>query len=103
MEGNTCTGTISPYLSKFCFYFSISLNCMDWHLLQDPSEETMTKTDVIRGRFIGDPSYEVEQSVFRKFHRFQYEHVDVQRIGEGDDAHDEETVFTIKVSSPSEK
>jgi radial spoke head protein 9 len=63
--------------------YMYSLNCMDWHLLQDPSAETMSKTDVIRGRFIGDPSYE-------------YEHVDVQRIGEGDDAHDEETVFTIK-------
>ena len=29
---------------------------------------------------------------------FQYEHVNVERIGEGEDAHDEETVFTIKVS-----
>jgi len=63
--------------------FLYSLNCLDWLLLQDASEDSMTKSEVIRGRFIGDPSYE-------------YEHVDVQRIGEGDDAHDEETVFTIK-------
>lgn len=63
--------------------FLYSLNCLDWLLLQDASEDSMTKSELIRGRFIGDPSYE-------------YEHVDVQRIGEGDDAHDEETVFTIK-------
>lgn len=63
--------------------FLYSLNCIDWHLLQDPSEESLTKSEVIRGRFIGDPSYE-------------YEHVNVERIGEGEDAHDEETVFTIK-------
>jgi len=63
--------------------FLYSINCVDWLLLQDPSEDSLSKSDVIRGRFIGDPSYE-------------YEHVDVQRVGEGDDAHDEETVFTIK-------
>lgn len=63
--------------------FLYSLNCIDWHLLQDPSEESLTKSEVVRGRFIGDPSYE-------------YEHVNVERIGEGEDAHDEETVFTIK-------
>jgi len=63
--------------------FLYSLNCIDWHLLQNPSEESLTKSEVIRGRFIGDPSYE-------------YEHVNVERIGEGEDAHDEETVFTIK-------
>jgi len=63
--------------------FLYSLNCIDWHLLQDPSEDSLTKSEVIRGRFIGDPSYE-------------YEHVNVERIGEGEDAHDEETIFTIK-------
>ena len=105
MEGNTCTGQISESETQTFALFglksSFSLNCMDWHLLQDPSEETMTKTDVIRGRFIGDPSYEVCLRVFHQLNRFQYEHVDVQRIGEGDDAHDEETVFTIKVSFSS--
>merc|ERR1712137_711182 len=44
--------------------FLYSLNCIDWHLLQDPS--------------------------------YEYEHVNVERIGEGEDAHDEETIFTIK-------
>jgi len=63
--------------------FLYSLNCVDWHLLQDPNQETITKAELIKGRFIGDPSYE-------------YEHVNVERIGEGEDAHDEETVFTIK-------
>jgi len=63
--------------------FLYSLNCIDWHILQSPSDESLTKAEVIRGRFIGDPSYE-------------YEHVNVERIGEGEDAHDEETVFTIK-------
>merc|ERR1711990_449748 len=48
--------------------FLYSLNCIDWHLLQDPSEDSLTKSEVIRGRFIGDPSYE-------------YEHVNVERLG----------------------
>ena len=39
---------------------NFSLNCIDWHLLQAPSEESLTKSEVIRGRFIGDPSYEVK-------------------------------------------
>ena len=44
--------------TKF-YYPTFSLNCIDWHLLQNPSEESLTKSEVIRGRFIGDPSYEV--------------------------------------------
>ena len=89
---------------------TFSINCVDWLLLQDPSEDSLTKSDVIRGRFIGDPSYEVNCNFicpnFGLFpvknwwiNFFQYEHVDVQRVGEGEDAHDEETVFTIKVIS----
>ena len=79
---------------------NFSLNCIDWHLLQAPSEESLTKSEVIRGRFIGDPSYEVKFMYWVKCPKtvLQYEHVNVERIGEGEDAHDEETVFTIKVS-----
>ena len=44
---------------------------------------------LLPGRFGASGSYAL----------FQYEHVNVERIGEGEDAHDEETVFTIKVSS----
>ena len=39
---------------------SLSSNCVDWHLLQDPNQETITKAELIKGRFIGDPSYEVK-------------------------------------------
>lgn len=64
MEGNTCTGMFLGFSRWFLKNLLFSLNCMDWHLLQDPSAETMSKTDVIRGRFIGDPSYEVSFRVF---------------------------------------
>ncbi|XP_061482400.1 radial spoke head protein 9 homolog isoform X3 [Rhineura floridana] len=37
-----------------------SLNCVDWSLLPPPSEEIITMTSVLKGRFQGDPSYEYE-------------------------------------------
>ena len=68
MEENFSTGNqklpsdIDPKTS-FCLQKHsniFSINCVDWLLLQDPSEDSLSKSDVIRGRFIGDPSYEVK-------------------------------------------
>ncbi|XP_062830072.1 radial spoke head protein 9 homolog isoform X3 [Anolis carolinensis] len=38
-----------------------SLNCVDWSLLPPPTEEMVTLTAGLKGRFQGDPSYEYEQ------------------------------------------
>ena len=57
MIENFYTGKLN--FSKCHTNCASSLNCIDWHLLQNPSEESLTKSEVIRGRFIGDPSYEV--------------------------------------------
>ena len=58
MKENFYTGIFLKRSNKIKLNFS--LNCIDWHLLQAPSEESLTKSEVIRGRFIGDPSYEVK-------------------------------------------
>ena len=59
MEENFSTGKNTPTHLMTKNYLIFSINCVDWLLLQDPSEDSLTKSDVIRGRFIGDPSYEV--------------------------------------------
>ena len=50
---------------------------MHWGLLNPPTEETKEKAKLARGRFTGDPSYE-------------FEHTEVRRSGEGDEATEEE-------------
>ncbi|XP_053565357.1 radial spoke head protein 9 homolog [Bombina bombina] len=60
-----------------------SLNCMDWCLLPPATEEVIAQSQVIKGRFIGDPSHE-------------YEHIVHKKAGEGNAAYDEEEVTHIK-------
>ena len=59
LDENSYIGTVLYRCSMGVVRIIFSLNCIDWHLLQDPSEDSLTKSEVIRGRFIGDPSYEV--------------------------------------------
>ncbi|MEE6477286.1 hypothetical protein FKM82_011453, partial [Ascaphus truei] len=54
-----------------------SLNCMDWCLLPPASERIIAQTQVVKGRFIGDPSHE-------------YEHTVSKKAGEGDAASERE-------------
>ncbi|KAM5164258.1 radial spoke head protein 9 homolog [Mantella aurantiaca] len=60
-----------------------SLNCMDWCLLPPATEAIISETQVIKGRFIGDPSHE-------------YEHMTRQKVGEGEAAYEEEVTSHIK-------
>lgn len=54
-----------------------SRDCTRWGLLPPPTEEMRAKAKLAKGRFTGDPSYE-------------FEHVEVKKIGEGEDATEEE-------------
>ncbi|KAM4835430.1 radial spoke head protein 9 homolog [Thomomys bottae] len=60
-----------------------SLNCTEWSLLPPATEEMMIQTDVVKGRFMGDPSHE-------------YEHTELQKVNEGEKSFDEEVVVQIK-------
>nr|CAB3265811.1 RSP9 uncharacterized protein LOC100179789 [Phallusia mammillata] len=60
-----------------------SLNCVDWHLLPPASEAMKEKAAVVRGRLMGDPSYE-------------YEHTDVRRVKDGEEYTEEEVTIQIK-------
>ncbi|CAH2256374.1 radial spoke head 9 homolog [Pelobates cultripes] len=63
-----------------------SLNCMDWCLLPPATEDLIAETQVVRGRFIGDPSHE-------------YEHVTQRKVGEGNAEYSEEVTTHIKEES----
>ncbi|KAK1338364.1 hypothetical protein QTO34_001480 [Cnephaeus nilssonii] len=60
-----------------------SLNCMEWSLLPPATDEMMTQTSVVKGRFMGDPSHE-------------YEYTELQKVNEGDKVFEEEIVIRIK-------
>ncbi|TDH00301.1 hypothetical protein EPR50_G00187100 [Perca flavescens] len=62
-----------------------SFNCMDWFLLPPATESMKEKVSKIKSRFIGDPS-------------FVYEHIEIRRQGERDDATEE---VVIKVNEES--
>lgn len=58
-----------------------SLNCMEWSLLPPATEEMMTQTSVVKGRFMGDPSHE-------------YEYTELQKTNEGEKVFEEEVVVS---------
>lgn len=60
-----------------------SLDCVTWGLLPQATQAIREQCSVVKGRFIGDPSHE-------------YEHVEIKRIGEGEDATEEENTIMIK-------
>jgi len=60
-----------------------SKDCVHWGLLPPPTEEMKVKANFAKGRFTGDPSYE-------------FEHVEIKRIGDGDEAAEEEETIVIK-------
>lgn len=56
---------------------------MDWFLLPPASDSMINEVSkATKGRFIGDPSY-------------VYEHLEIRRRGEGDDAEEEEIVVSV--------
>ncbi|XP_075719631.1 radial spoke head protein 9 homolog [Rhinoderma darwinii] len=63
-----------------------SLNCLDWCLLSPPTDDVITGTRFIEGRFIGDPSHEYERTVRRK-------------AGEGPGGYEEDVTSHVKEES----
>lgn len=65
-------------------YFLIcSKDCVHWGLLPPASKQMREQSKLAKGRFTGDPSYE-------------FEHVEVKKVGEGEEAtEEEETVSWI--------
>ncbi|XP_032155411.1 radial spoke head protein 9 homolog isoform X3 [Sapajus apella] len=60
-----------------------SLNCTEWSLLPPATEEMVAQSSVVKGRFMGDPSHE-------------YEHIELQKVNEGEKVFEEEVVVQIK-------
>ena len=55
---------------------------MHWGLLPPATTESRAKAKLAKGRFTGDPSYE-------------FEHTEVRRVGEGEDATEEEETVSV--------
>uniref|UniRef100_A0A2I2Y3G7 Radial spoke head protein 9 homolog n=1 Tax=Gorilla gorilla gorilla TaxID=9595 RepID=A0A2I2Y3G7_GORGO len=62
-----------------------SLNCTEWSLLPPATEEMVAQSSVVKGRFMGDPSYE-------------YEHAELQKVNEGEKVFEEEIVIDKAVA-----
>jgi len=60
-----------------------SLNGNDWRLLNTPGDAVQSDCMMIRGRFIGDPSYEYEQH-------------EIKRMGTGNNTSEEDAVIHVK-------
>nr|AAI06556.1 MGC131317 protein [Xenopus laevis] len=56
-----------------------SLNYVDWCLLPPATDSLIAETQVVKGRFIGDPAHE-------------YEHIIRRKSGEGESADEEELI-----------
>uniref|UniRef100_G1QUT9 Radial spoke head protein 9 homolog n=1 Tax=Nomascus leucogenys TaxID=61853 RepID=G1QUT9_NOMLE len=62
-----------------------SLNCTEWSLLPPATEEMVVQSSVVKGRFVGDPSYE-------------YEHTELHKVNEGEKVFEEEIVIDKAVA-----
>ncbi|XP_076463580.1 radial spoke head protein 9 homolog [Babylonia areolata] len=60
-----------------------SKDCIRWGLLPPATQAMRTQSKLAKGRFTGDPAYE-------------YEHVTTKKVGEGEEATEEEETITIK-------
>ncbi|XP_029452600.1 radial spoke head protein 9 homolog [Rhinatrema bivittatum] len=60
-----------------------SLNCLDWSLLPPSTEKLIRDASMVKGRFIGDPSYE-------------YDFTDIQKTGEEEESQEEGYMKPIK-------
>ncbi|WAR20130.1 RSPH9-like protein [Mya arenaria] len=60
-----------------------SKDCVHWGLLPPATKLVRETSKLAKGRFTGDPS-------------FEFEHVETKKVGEGEDATEEEETITIK-------
>jgi hypothetical protein len=65
-------------LNALNFYFhDFSKDCVNWGLLPPATKQMREQSKLAKGRFTGDPS-------------FEFEHVETKKVGEGEDATEEE-------------
>ena len=67
------------------FLLNCSKDCVHWGLLPPATEEMKAKAKLAKGRFTGDPSYE-------------FEHVEIKKIGEGEEAVEEEETVRLLIT-----
>jgi len=60
-----------------------SKDCVNWGLLPPATDSSKKLAKLAKGRFTGDPS-------------FEFEHIEVKKVGEGDDVTEEEETIMIK-------
>ena len=73
MAGSTYT--LKPFNTVLSFLNS--KDCVHWGLLPTATKAMRDQSKLAKGRFIGDPS-------------FEFEHVETKKVGEGEDATEEE-------------
>lgn len=78
---------VCPLAHVFVSFPYSSFNCVDWHLLPPATEAMLAEVSAAaKGRFVGDPSHE-------------YEHTEIRRQGEGDEAVEEEIMVGTSVTN----
>ena len=63
------------------FYFN-SKDCVHWGLLPPATKTMRDQSKLAKGRFTGDPS-------------FEFEHIETKKIGEGEEATEEEETVRV--------
>jgi len=63
--------------------FLYSTNCIHWKLLPPVTDDIKEKAKLIQSRFTGDPSYE-------------FVHIKITKVGEGEDVQENEEQITVK-------
>lgn len=74
-------GTGKDEMSQRTTYYS--KDCVNWGHLPPATKQMREQSKLAKGRFTGDPS-------------FEFEHVETKKVGEGEDATEEEETITIK-------
>ncbi len=60
-----------------CRFTFFSKDCVQWGLLPPATEAMKQKAHLAKGRFTGDPS-------------FEFEHVEIKKVGEGEEQTEED-------------
>ena len=63
-----------------------SKDCVHWGLLPEATKAMKEQSKLAKGRFVGDPS-------------FEFEHTEVKKVGEGEDATEEEETVRYPFST----
>ena len=73
----------SFYVAIFLLSFN-SKDCIHWGLLPTATKAMRDLSKLAKGRFMGDPS-------------FEFEHIETKKVGEGEDATEEEETVRITI------